>query len=159
MTARRTLLHLLAALGCLLALAAPAGAAAPRASLPDIEDEVLCVTCGIPLNVSEAPAADRQREEIRRLVDRGLTKDQVKAELVSIYGERVLAVPSDSGTGRVGWLLPLAGILAAFVGLGAALWTWRRRREPRRADDGPGGTDGIPDADARRLEADLARYD
>lgn len=156
MTALRTRLGLLTTLACLIVLAVPASAAAPRASLPDVEDEVLCVTCGIPLNISAAPAAERQREEIRRLVDQGLTKPQIKRRLVSIYGDRVLAVPSDSGAGRVGWLLPLTGMLAAFVALGAVLWTWRRRREPPIAASADAV---ITAADARRLEADLARYD
>ena len=41
-------------------------AAEPRASLPDIEDEVMCVECGTPLNLSNAPVADREREFIER---------------------------------------------------------------------------------------------
>ena len=32
-----------------------AAAAAPRASLPDIEDEVMCLECGTALNVSTSP--------------------------------------------------------------------------------------------------------
>ena len=43
-----------------LAAAAPAGAA-PRTTLPDVEDEVMCVVCGTPLNLAQAPQADRER--------------------------------------------------------------------------------------------------
>ena len=40
------------------------GAAAPRASLTDVEDEVMCVECGTALNVSTSAVADHEREFI-----------------------------------------------------------------------------------------------
>ena len=67
--------RVLALLLCLLALA-PAGsalAAAPRASFPDIEDEVMCDTCNVPLYIAESPRADQLRREIRALNARGET--------------------------------------------------------------------------------------
>lgn len=155
----RTVLALLAALVTALLAAAPADAQVQRASLPDVEDEVLCVTCGIPLNISEAPAAERQREEIRRLVERGLTKEEIKTRLVEIYGPRVLAVKPGDGAGRVGWLLPAAGILAALFAVGALALRWRGRREPDPPDDAGATGPAISEAQARRLADDLARYD
>ena len=79
---------LLAALLALVALSRPAvaGAAEPRASFNDIEDEVMCDTCNVPLNIAESPRADQQRREIRALIARGLTKEEVKAELKGRYG-------------------------------------------------------------------------
>ena len=52
-----------AALLVLLALLAPpaALAATPRTTLPDVEDEVMCVECGTALNVSTSPVADQER--------------------------------------------------------------------------------------------------
>jgi hypothetical protein len=46
---------------------------------PSIEDEVMCVTCNVPLNVAEPTRTDQKRAEIRRLVARGLTKQQIFA--------------------------------------------------------------------------------
>ena len=43
-----------------LVLATPA-AAEPQASLPDIEDEVMCPICGTLLQLSDAPQAERER--------------------------------------------------------------------------------------------------
>jgi hypothetical protein len=53
----------LALLVAFTALAAPAAALAaqPRTTLNDIEDEVMCVVCGVPLNIAESPQADRER--------------------------------------------------------------------------------------------------
>jgi cytochrome c-type biogenesis protein CcmH len=140
-----------------LALLAPATAlAAPRASLVDIEDEVMCVTCKIPLNIAEGPQPDRERAFIRDLIDKGRTKEQIKAALVTEYGRDVLALPQGDGVGLTAYAVPLAlvGLLAA--GLALLLPRWRRR-----TSTGP-GADGLPPtlsgADARRLDEDLARY-
>jgi len=43
------------------ALLAPAPAVAQRPSLPDIENEVMCVSCEIPRNIAESAQADQQR--------------------------------------------------------------------------------------------------
>jgi cytochrome c-type biogenesis protein CcmH/NrfF len=152
---------LLVAVLALLALAVPAAAAAaqgaePKTTLSDVEDEVMCVVCGVPLNLAEAPQADRQRALIQDLIDEGLTKEQIKTELVAEYGDQVLADPPSGGFNVAAWLVPLLLV----VGLGAAaailLPRWRRRNPPAPAagDDVP----ALDDADARRLDEDLARY-
>src|SRR3954447_18630984 len=101
----------------LLAFAAPAQAAEPKTTLPDVEDEVMCVECGTALNVSTSPVAERERELIRRMVAEGRTKAQIKAALVDSYGKDVLAQPSDSGIGLAAWWVPVVlaplGLLVA----------------------------------------------
>lgn len=144
----------------LAVLAAPAGAlaAAPRATLGDIEDEVMCVSCNVVLNVAESPQADATRMEIRRLIARGETKQQIKDQLVAQYGPRVLALPSRSGFNLTVYLVP---ILVALALIAAAVLLVRRWSRRRPGGDGPAAPDGpsISDADARRLDADLARYE
>ena len=71
------------ALAATLLLAASAPAAAPRADLVDIEDEVMCVTCKVPLNIAEGTQPDSQREFIRGLIAQGRTKPQIKEALVA----------------------------------------------------------------------------
>ncbi len=142
-----------AVLAALLALTA-SPALAQTASLPDIEDEVMCPICGTTLELSNAPQAERERELIRRLIDEGRTKDEIKDELVRQYGEDVLAVPEDSGFDLAAWLLPLVGIALAAVGVVLTLRRLRRSRAARdQAAEPPAGED------AERVERDLARYD
>jgi cytochrome c-type biogenesis protein CcmH/NrfF len=146
---------LLAALALLL-LPAAALAAQPRTTLPDVEDEVMCVECGTALNVSQAPVADQERGLIRRLIARGKTKEQIKAALVDSYGRDVLAMPRDEGIGIAAWWIP---ILLAPLGLVVALLAarrWRRRATAEPAREAPAA---IGDADARRLDAELAAFD
>jgi cytochrome c-type biogenesis protein CcmH len=140
-----------------LALAAPASRAEPQASLTDIEDEVMCVVCGVPLeHAVDAPQAIQERELIRELIDQGLTKDQIKDRLVAEYGEEVLAVPSDSGFDLAAWLVPGAAIVVAAVAIFVGLRRWRRRGDGGSA--GPPAGERVADADAKRLDEDLARY-
>ena len=150
--------RLLALLLCLLALA-PAGsalAATPRASFPDIEDEVMCDTCNVPLYIAESPRADQLRREIRVLIARGETKAQVKATLKARYGPAILAMPEKSGFSLAAYLVPIlvaAGLLALLLVL---LPRWRRRaREPALAMP----LDTLGDDDRRRLDDELARFD
>ena len=65
--------------------------AAPQASLPDIEDEVMCVECGTVLSVSTSPVAQQERAFIREQIAAGKDKAQIKAALVDQFGPGVLA--------------------------------------------------------------------
>jgi len=140
-----------------LVLAPSALAAEPQTTLPDVEDEVMCVECGTALSVSTSPVAEREREFIRRRIAEGKGKAEIKAALVEQYGPTVLAVPEGGGFDVAAWLVPGALSLLALLGVGAAALRWRGRppEEPGGAE--PSG-DLDPD-DARRLDADLAAFD
>lgn len=135
--------------------AGPAAAAEPRASLTDIEDEVMCPICGTPLNLAAAPQAERQRAFIRRQIAEGRTKEEIKDALVREYGPEVLATPEGGGFDLAAWLVPAGGLLLAVVGLAIGVRHWRRR--PGTADRDAGEELGA--ADSERLRSDLARYD
>ncbi|MCW2986171.1 MAG: hypothetical protein JWR63_3741 [Conexibacter sp.] len=133
-------------------------APAPRTTLNAVESEVMCVSCGVPLSIAESPQATAERKEITDLIKQGKTKDEIKAELVTTYGNRVLASPKDSGFGLAAYLVPIAIALIALAALALLLPRWRRSRAD---DDGTLAAAGpaLTDADSRRLEEDLARYD
>jgi cytochrome c-type biogenesis protein CcmH len=152
---RRRLAALLVVLAALVTVAGTAVAATPRTSLNDVEDEVMCVSCGVPLNIAESPQATAERNEISKLVEQGLTKQQIKDRLVAQYGDEVLAEPGSDGIGLAAWLVPIVLVLLALGGLAVAVPKWRARRagEPMA----PGGP-ALSDADAQRLDEDLARY-
>jgi cytochrome c-type biogenesis protein CcmH/NrfF len=138
----------------LLALAGLTGAA-PQTTLPDVEDEVMCTTCGVALNIAESPQADRQRAFIRTLVDRGMTKDEVKASLVDEYGPDVLAMPQDEGVGLAAYLVPVAAALAVLAMLAVLLPRWRRR-PPGPPPAGPAGTPGgVTEDELARLDREV----
>jgi cytochrome c-type biogenesis protein CcmH len=145
------------ALLALLALAPVAVGAQPRASFNDVEDEVMCDTCNVPLNVADSDRADQERAVIRKLIAQGLTKQQIKDRLAAQYGPGILATPQDSGFSLAVWWVPVAVVVALLALIALLLPRWRRRQPPDDEDD-DAGTDLSP-AEARRLEQDLARYD
>ncbi|HTE61046.1 MAG TPA: cytochrome c-type biogenesis protein CcmH [Solirubrobacteraceae bacterium] len=152
---------LAAALLAFALVASPATAATPRASLPDIEDEVMCLECGTALNVSTSDVADQERDFIAGLIAQGKTKAEVKAALVNEYGPRVLAEPQDDGFQLTAWIVPVLAALAALalVILVAGRWRGRARAGDAAAVAIAAPHDRLEPDDARRLDDELAAFD
>jgi cytochrome c-type biogenesis protein CcmH len=144
----------LAALLAALVLAAPAAAATPRASLTDVEDEVMCVQCGTVLSISESAVADRERAFIRRRIADGLDKAQIKRALAAQYGPGVLAMPEEDGFDLAVYLVPGLLVLLGLTGIVLAARRWRR--SPSTA---PAAAPALDPDDASRLDAELAAFD
>jgi cytochrome c-type biogenesis protein CcmH/NrfF len=151
---RRVAVVILLVVAGAVAAPAPATAAEPRASLTDIEDEVMCPICGTPLNLAAAPQAERERAFIRRLIARGETKQEIMDALVREYGPEVLATPEGEGFDLAAWVVPAAALLLAALALGFAVRRWRRRGTPA-----PGAESRLDPDEDERLRSDLARYD
>lgn len=163
MTARRILALLwlsgLLVGGVSATVAAGAAQAPPKASLTDIENDVMCPSCREPLALARSPQAIAERAFVSRLVAQGLTKSQIERALVSQYGPAVLGRPPAHGFNLTIYVLPPALLLAGLLTLAVALPRWRRRtRAAAAAPDAPGAARLAP-ADAARLERDLARFD
>ncbi len=157
MSARVRIVAALLACGCVALGASVALGATPRASLPQIERQVMCVTCKIPLMVAESPQADRERAFIQGLIDEGKDEAAIKHALVGQYGPAVLALPSDSGFDLAAYLVPLAAVLVLLGTLAVLLPRWRRRARAQALAGSP--SPALSAADAQRLEADIERFD
>lgn len=190
--ALRIAVALLAA--CLLALiAAPAAGAqtttgataapttttavAPKTTLEEVEKELMCSTCRVPLAQSDAPQAQQERQTIERLIAEGKTKDEIIDEMVLIYSETVLIDPPEANVRTLRWLVPAIAALLGFSLVAFLVVRWRRSTRASAAEqpvdptagwvDAPGAgrgdrdgepSDGLSDADRARLDADLDRY-
>lgn len=142
------------AVGLLLAgTTVPAAAQQARASLPDIEDEVMCTICGTLLAESQSPQADRERALIRTLIAQGKDKDQIKDALVAQYGPRVLATPSGHGFDLLAWLVPGVAIVLAVIAIAFVLVRQRRRSPPAHP------TPDLDPSELAELERDMSTYD
>lgn len=135
---------------------APAAAAVQRASLTEIEKQVMCPVCGTLLQLAESPQAQREKAFIRRLIADGKSEDQIKDALVAEYGDEVLALPQGSGFSLSAYVVPIVAFLVAAIALAIGVMRWRRAGGDKGAGSTPGGPQGD---DAERLDADLARYD
>ena len=151
---RLAVVVLLSALCALPTASAPA-ACRQTASFPDIESQVMCLVCGVPLSLADSPQASRERDFINGLIDKCESTQQIKAALVAQYGPRVLALPKTSGFNAAVYIVPA---LALLLGAGLAViavrwWSSRGGGEPAPAAGAPNR------ADARRLEAEMTRWE
>jgi cytochrome c-type biogenesis protein CcmH len=141
----------------LTAPAAMASAPTPRASLTDIENDVMCTLCHESLAVAQSPQADAERNYIRGLIAKGETKQQILRNMVAQYGSDVLGRPPASGFNLTVYVLPPL-ILA--VGIGILVFTlprWRRRTRAAKSRS-PDKTPAFDPAEAARLEQELSQF-
>ena len=150
-----------ARLAIVLAAAVLAGAALPATggaavSQYEIETEVMCDTCNVPLYVAESPRADQLRREIRKLIDQGQDEEQVKATLKARYGPDILALPEESGFSLGAYLVPAAVAIALLAVAALLVASWRRRGRDV-APEGPAEEPGSAE-DRARLDDELERF-
>ena len=138
-----------------LVLPAAAAAAATRASLTDIENDVMCVSCRESLAVAQSPQAYAERNYIRGLIARGESKAQIERELVAQYGTAVLARPPAHGFNLTVYILPPAIVLLGAGLLAIALPRWRRRTRAAPQIPTP---PALSAEEAQRLEEDLSHF-
>jgi len=74
------------------------------------------VTC------SNSPAIHR---DVARMVEGGYSGDEIVAELINVYGERILMAPRKSGFNLVAWFLPFVAIGTGAVAITVLLRSWR----------------------------------
>jgi len=136
-----------------------AAAVRPKVNYYDFQNEVMCVVCRVSLASASGPQADSERQTIRNLIAQGRTEDQIKTALVAAYGDRVLALPRDSGVNVLVYIVPIAVVVLGLTGVAIALPRWRRHSAERAARPFAIGSADLSADDARRLDDDLARYD
>ena len=150
-------MRLLLVLAAALALAAPAFASEQHPTLAEIEGEVMCPTCHVTLDMSDAPIAKRMEAFIQRRIAAGDTKSEIEGKLVAQFGDGVLAAPPKRGFGLAAWLLPIGGIIVAAAAIGYGAWRWSRGREAV-AVAAAAGPPLDPELE-RRLDDELRRFD
>ena len=145
-----------------LAAALAFGLAAPTAALAcngwseaDMQTQLMCVTCRVPIDQSESRFAQHVRTYLHEKCVDGWTGSRVKDTLVRQFGEEILAAPPRHGFDLLAWLVPGAVLLAG-VGLASALAVrWSRSRQGPGSPP-PGDVDA---ALAARIDADMARLE
>lgn len=93
-----------------------------------LSEQLMCPTCkGQSVADSASPASDGIREYINTRIDEGATNDEIVDELRIQFGDEIVLTPDKSGIAGVVWMLPVAVLVAAFVGIGFAFRRWRHR--------------------------------
>lgn len=140
-----------------LALAQQLGEGMERGGVLDIRNEDerrsfgdLQCTCGCPresIATCTCGFASGFRNEVRAMMARGLTQEEIKAEWVRRYGPQALTVPPNRGANRLMYVAPLA-MIAGMGGFAVMLLRRFRQRDDQKSQAAP------PVAGAKRDEYD-----
>jgi cytochrome c-type biogenesis protein CcmH len=123
-----------------------------------VASQMYCPVCeNIPLDVCGTEACAQWRDEIRSQLQAGRTADQVIADFVARYGDRVVGTPQNPGLRALSLVTPW--VIALLV-VAVALWVLNRWRQNKRVFVGeglrPSPAAGLTDDDYRaRIEQDL----
>jgi cytochrome c-type biogenesis protein CcmH len=144
----RRLAALILAAAMLLAPASALGL-----TVTEVAEELRCPTCNAPLEVSNAPVAQRMKAEIAERIAQGRTKDEIKAEFVQEFGRGVLTTPPTKGFDLVAWIVPILAVAIGLCSIPFITRAWAKRR-PR--------TEAAPVAlsseDRARIERELDAF-
>lgn len=125
------------------------------AGASQLEGQIMAPCCWTQtIDIHGSEIANALRREIRTRLRAGDTVDQIRDDLVSRYGPRILAVPPGNPLKQLATLLALGVLLA---GGGAALFVrrWRRRSSEADANDAARARKAKPEAaEGRRDEWD-----
>ena len=128
----------------------------------DMRRSLVCM-CGSPgcgkkiLAECTCATAAATREELKRLLAEGLTRDEVLQFYIDKHGsQEALAAPLDEGFNRLAWLFPYLLATTGAFAMGGALVRWTRHgHEPERTTS---QTDGTAHLEAR-LDDELRNLD
>ncbi len=154
----RRIAPLLALIAIALAPAAQAQAAPqPRASLTELESQLMCTACREPLAVAQSPEADQERDYIRTLIAQGLTTKQIEQNLVAQYGVGVLGRPPAHGFNLSIYLLPPVILIVGIAIIAVTLPRWRRRTRAATLDPDQ-SLPPLDPLDQERLDKELGQF-
>ena len=94
-----------------------------------ITKRVACPTCdGESVFVSRASAAEAIRKQVARDVAAGVKTDtEIIGSIADSFNGQILLVPRATGLDSLVWVLPIAVLVCAVVGLAMAFRKWHRQ--------------------------------
>jgi cytochrome c-type biogenesis protein CcmH len=128
----------------------------------EIQANLMCQCgCTMVLSTCDCGTAEQMRGEIRAMLDKGQTKDNILNYYVGKYGEKVLAAPVAEGFNLSAYITPFAAILlgAGVIGLIVRQWVVRTRTVPAEPVLATNISLGSPEELRTRLEQELKVYD
>lgn len=91
-----------------------------------IGNTIMCPACsGESVSNSQAPVAVNIRRQIAARVKAGQSDEEIRDAMANAFGDRVLMNPPKSGVAGLVWVLPVAALVAALVGLALVFRRWR----------------------------------
>jgi len=137
------------------------GAANAGAILSDLENQLMCKCddkCGKVLINCTCSTADKNRKKFTKMLESGLTVDQIVQQQIEKYGETVLSAPTKNGFNLTAWVIPFGALMIGGVGLRRLLNGWVGKNKSDIEPQNTGGGAGPKSGSKKSSEMSPSKY-
>ena len=133
--------------------------------LADLENALMCKCkdkCGKVLINCTCDTSNKTRADFQKLLDSGLTVQQIVQQQVALHGETILSAPTKIGFNLTAWVTPFAAILVGGYGVRRILNAWIRGKKagtPASGEKSPDPQEPISSNYSRRLQEELDKLE
>lgn len=144
------------------------GLANAAAMLADLENALMCKCddkCGKVLINCTCSTSDKTRKKFTKMLESGLTVDQIIQQQIEKYGETILSAPTKNGFNLTAWIMPFGALIFGGLGLRRLLNGWVAKNTDTQSSDkiidvasgaSPSNSrDKAPNQYSRRLQEEL----
>jgi len=132
------------------------------ALLQDLENQLMCKCddkCGKVLLNCTCSTSDKTRAKFSKMLDSGITVEQIVKMQVDEYGETVLSAPSKFGFNLTAWMTPFVALVAGGFGVRKVLNSWVGKKSDSDAEENPVAEAKVSDKYSKRLKDELDRIE
>ena len=102
------------------------------AMLADLENALMCKCddkCGKVLMNCTCSTAAKTRKKFTKMLESGITVEQIIQQQITKYGETVLSAPSKSGFNLTAWVMPFGALLVGGLSIRRLINTWSSKNK------------------------------
>ena len=134
------------------------------AMLADLENALMCKCddkCGKVLINCTCSTAAKTRKKFTKMLESGITVEQIIQQQITEYGETVLSSPTKAGFNLTAWVMPFGALLIGGAGLRRLLNIWSANNKAgaelsdNQIDDTSDDKDKSSDESSSKFSRDL----
>jgi cytochrome c-type biogenesis protein CcmH len=124
----------------------------------EVEAGLLCVSCpGEALNKCRSGCGDHMRKEIKGMISRGMTKEEIFEYYSSRHGANILTTPPKSGFNLVAYIAPFVGLLIGVVVAFLLVKKWGHTAET--VTEGAEGAEALSSEMQQKIDDELSKLE
>ena len=128
------------------------------ALLEDLENQLMCKCddkCGKVLINCTCSTSDKTRAKFSKMLESGITVEQIVKMQVDKYGETVLSAPTKFGFNLTAWMTPFIALVAGGFGVRKVLLAWVGKKSDIDSVEVPIAGSKISEKYSKRLKDEL----
>tara|TARA_B100001123_G_scaffold397227_1_gene480278 strand:- start:316 stop:798 length:483 start_codon:yes stop_codon:yes gene_type:complete len=126
--------------------------------LQDLENALMCKCddkCGKVLINCTCSTSDKTRTKFTKMLESGLTVEQIIKSQIDEYGETVLSAPTKFGFNLTAWVMPFVALFAGGVGVKKIINSWVGKKQTAGTRDEDEIEPVTPGKYSKRLQDEL----